>query len=142
MITFDLHCPLEHKFEGWFKDREDFLKQQKKKEICCPICGNNKIRQGLSAPSIIGKREALKKKKLPNKITAAEAQKALYQLSEYVKQNCEDVGKRFPEEARKIHYGEAKERGIYGEATKKEEKELKEEGIPLMRIPKPPKFEQ
>lgn len=144
MITFNLRCRNEHLFEGWFNSSEDFERQQQVGLIQCPICGATEIDKGLQTPSLLLKKTATpsKRKGKTVRVTRQEAEKALYKLSQYVQQHFEDVGTQFPDEARKIHYGEREKHGIYGQTTPEEEKELKEEGIPIMKIPAPPKFDQ
>ncbi len=144
MITFNLRCENDHTFEGWFSSSKDFEKQLKNSMIACPVCGSTNVEKGLSAPSIIKGKGSKNRDSSPKdtKDPAVEMKKALYKLAEYVYTNCENVGERFPEEARKIYYGESEKRGIYGKATPEEERELREEGIEVMKIPALPKFDQ
>ena len=139
MITFDLRCTNEHLFEGWFHSGEDFLKQQKAHLVQCPICATSTVEKALQAPAVLLKKTpsspaAADKPKRKRRPAAAEAEKALHKISQYVHQNFEDVGQEFPDEARKIHYGETEKRGIYGQTDAAEEKALREEGIPIMKI--------
>ena len=133
MILFDLECSKKHRFEGWFKSGDAFDKQAKAKTIECPACGSKKVRKALSAPALLkggtgSKAEAI----------ALKMREAVIELKKQVEANCDYVGDRFPEEARRIHYGEAKQdRPIYGEATSDEAKELRDEGIEIVAIPWP-----
>ena len=151
MIVYDLVCEKEHQFESWFKNSSayDFLRKGKK--ISCPICNSTKIRKAPMAPNIsssIKKGVHLKKidtensheiKNLPNSIemnsSVKKALDALSELQSTIEKNFENVGRKFPEEARKIHYGEVEKRGIYGEATADETEELIEEGVDIAVLP-------
>lgn len=129
MILFTLRCAGGHQFEGWFRDGDTFEAQQAAGEIACPQCGDGQIEKALMAPNI-GRSH---KKASP--ISPAQMRAALVELRRQVETNCDYVGERFAEEARKIHYGEVDPRGIYGEATAEQSDELKEEGISFGRIP-------
>ena len=129
MILFTLRCAAGHTFDGWFRDGDGFDAQQNAGEIACPECGDTRIEKALMAPAI-----ARSHKKGPP-ISPAQMRAALVELRRQVETNCDYVGERFAEEARKIHYGEVDPHGIYGEATAEESTELKEEGITFGRIP-------
>lgn len=135
MIVFDLKCSNDHGFETWFRDSAAFEAQRQAREIACPICGDLDVGKALMAPNIGAKsnREAAKQ----FAVEATQALQYFRRLKEHVEANCEDVGPRFSEEARKIHYGKAEARGIYGQATNKEVKELAEEGVPCAPLPWP-----
>ena len=131
MILFDLKCRNNHTFEAWFRDDATFKAQNRAGEITCPVCGERKIAKAPMAPHVArskGSEDQAWK-------SSAQAIAALRELRRHVEENCDFVGQRFPEEARKIHYGEVAERNIYGEATDEEADELTEEGIRLHRIP-------
>jgi hypothetical protein len=127
MILYELRCPSDHNFEGWFRSSTAFEEQQAAHEIACPVCGNTEIDRALMAPAV-----AKKSNSLPDQATALTLLRTLRRL---VEQSHENVGDRFAEEARKIHYGETEKRGIYGEATEAEAEELADEGIEVGRIP-------
>ena len=129
MILFTLRCESGHEFEGWFRDGDAFETQQAGSEIACPECGNTKIEKAVMAPNI-----ARSRPKGPP-VSPAQMRAALVELRRQVETNCDYVGERFAEEARKIHYGEADPHGIYGEATKEESHDLAEEGISFGQIP-------
>jgi len=129
MILFTLRCSSGHEFEGWFRDGDGFEAQQKAGEITCPECGDAQVEKAVMAPNISRSRP-----KGPP-VSPAQMRAALVELRRQVETNCDYVGPRFAEEARKIHYGEVDPRGIYGEATKEESHELSEEGISVGRIP-------
>ena len=143
MVIYNLVCRKKHSFEGWFPSFEDFQKQADKKLISCPSCGTTKVEKVPHACAVHVKKEpatppAKKPKQTPAAPpTAAEFKEMLIQVHHYVKQNFEDVGPRFAEEARQIHKGDAAERPIHGTATIKETKELAEDGVPFVALPKP-----
>lgn len=138
MIVFDLLCGNDHEFESWFQDSAAFEKLSKAGHVSCPVCGDTKISKSLMAPAVAGT-----KKKGDSKmaVSAKAAQQmgqymeAVKELREQVEKNCDYVGEKFPEEARKIHYGETEVRNIYGEATESEAEELHEEGVEFQRVP-------
>jgi len=129
MILFTLRCSTGHEFEAWFQDGDGFAAQQAAGEITCPDCGDAQVEKALMAPNIGRSRP-----KGPP-LSPAQMRAALVELRRQVETNCDYVGERFAEEARRIHYGEADPHGIYGEATKEESRELAEEGIAVGRIP-------
>ena len=129
MIRFTLRCPSGHEFEGWFRDGEAYEVQRRDGEITCPECGDSGIEKALMAPNI-----APSRRKGPP-ISPAQMRAALIELRRQVETNCDYVGERFAEEARKIHYGETDPHGIYGEASTEETRDLADEGISFGRIP-------
>jgi hypothetical protein len=134
MILFDLKCANEHQFEAWFKDSETFALQVEGKEIACPVCGDGDVAKALMAPRI-GKGKG--KEEISAKVAEHAQRYAAFakELRRHVEENCDYVGKEFPEEARKIHYGETEARGIYGEASAEDAAALDDEGIEVQRIP-------
>jgi hypothetical protein len=128
MIHFSLRCEAKHEFEGWFRDGATFEKQAKRGQVTCPTCGTGKIEKAPMAPRLA------RSSKTPD-ISPTEIRKALVELRHHVEKNCDYVGPRFAEEARRIHYGETAAKGIYGESTADEAKSLAEEGIEFARIP-------
>ena len=129
MILFSLRCAAGHEFEGWFQDGDGFAAQQKVGEIACPECGDAQVEKAVMAPRIGRSRG-----KTPA-ISPAQMRAALVELRRQVETNCDYVGERFAEEARRIHYREVDPHGIYGEATSEESRELAEEGISFGQIP-------
>jgi hypothetical protein len=129
MIRFALRCAAGHEFEGWFRNGDGFEDQQKAGEIACPHCGDTGVEKALMAPAIGRSRDG----RPP--ISPAQLRTALVELRRQVETNCDYVGERFAEEARRIHYGEVDAHGIYGEATNEESRELVDEGIQVGRIP-------
>jgi len=129
MILFTLRCASGHEFEAWFRDGEGFETQQNAGEITCPHCGDSQVEKAVMAPNIGRSRD-----KAPP-ISPAQMRAALVELRRQVETNCDYVGERFAEEARRIHYGEADPHAIYGEASTEESRALADEGIEFGRIP-------
>jgi len=131
MIVFSLRCAADHEFDAWFRDGEAFETQSAAGEIACPDCGDTEVTKAPMAPRLARARDA---EKAPR---PAQIRKALVEFRRHVEANCENVGPRFAEEARRIHYGESERRGIYGEASSEDARGLAEEGIEFGRIPWP-----
>lgn len=136
MIKYSVKCRNDHQFDGWFKDSATFDKQAKAKQIECPSCGDTKVSKAPMAPRISKSSGSQEKVVTRANEVAQELAEAAGKIREHVEENCDYVGTEFAEEARKIYYGEADERGIYGEATIDEAKELDDEGIEVLPIPK------
>jgi len=142
MIVFDLHCQDGHRFEGWFGSAKDFASQKKRGLMSCPTCGDTDIERGLSAPRLnMGAQEP---KQLPQKTPEMEgkdpfamAQILYSRMLDEILTKSEDVGAKFPEEARRIYYNESPGRAIRGQATQEEHDALVDEGIPVARFPVP-----
>lgn len=134
MIRFTLSCDHDHEFEGWFRSNDDFEKQKKRGLIDCPECGSHRVEKSLMAPAVSTSR---KQEKVALAMNAEQRRlmSEMKALSEKMRENADYVGNKFAEEARKIHFGEAEERGIYGEASIDEAKSLAEDGVPFMPIP-------
>ena len=126
MIKYDLKCDRGHGFEAWFRNSVGFDEQKTAGEITCPECGSAAVEKAPMAPRLPGK---------TNSSRAAAVRRELLALREKVEQECDYVGHRFAEEARKIHYGESEARSIYGETSVENAKELAEEGVAFARIP-------
>ena len=136
MIRYALSCYKGHQFEGWFRSSDDFDAQRKARKIECPICGTARVQKELMAPSVSTSRSKEARKDAATKVpTAAERTKFYAAVRKHVEDNFENVGDRFPDEARAIHDGDAEERPIYGEATIDEAKELIEDGVPVAALP-------
>jgi hypothetical protein len=140
MIRYDLICDQGHEFDSWFRDSAAFDKQVKKRLIACPMCESTKISKQLMAPGIPAKSNT--KPDVPAKVFAgtldprqAMLMKMMRELRKHVETNADYVGDRFAEEARRIHYNEAEQRGIYGEATREDADALIEEGIDVHPLP-------
>ena len=140
MIVYDLICVKQHRFEGWFASAEDFARQRERTMIRCPICDDAAIERRPSAnvqvghaaaPAAVQKDEP--KEERAEVTMAGDADKL--RLLRRLIAEAENVGRAFPEEARKIHYEEAPKRGIRGQATQEEAAELREEGIDFLSLP-------
>ncbi|MCX7305195.1 MAG: DUF1178 family protein [Hyphomicrobiales bacterium] len=134
MIRFSLLCDHDHEFEAWFRNNDDFDRQEKRGLVECPACGSTKVTKALMAPAVSTGRKREKIALAMNDMQK-KAMAEMKALSEKIRENAENVGDRFAEEARKIHFGEADARGIYGEATLEEAKSLAEDGVGFMPIP-------
>jgi len=155
MIRYALNCDKGHDFESWFQDSAAFDKQAKRGLVTCPHCGSAKVEKAIMSPRLT----AAKKRRAPAEAPvsappAAAPEKAqektsvamispqehefrakLKELREHLTKNADNVGAKFPDEARKMHYGEIEHRSIYGEASPKDAKELAEEGIEFHPLP-------
>jgi hypothetical protein len=135
MIKYDLRCAETHTFEVWFSDSNACDKQLSAGEVACPFCGNIEVTKALMAPSISKSDDSDERQK--RAMVMAQQIYLMREFREHVEKNGDNVGASFPEEARRIHYGEAEQRNIYGEADLSEAKELIEEGVDVMPIPGP-----
>ena len=130
MIVYSLKCENSHEFEAWFQSGAAYDDQAATGKLVCPMCNSHKIEKAIMAPAVSGTKKTT---------LAADELKKMRQfmtgMRKYVKENADYVGTKFPEEARKIHYGETEERHIYGEATLEEAKELIEEGVEVAPLP-------
>ena len=134
MILFDLRCTKGHVFEAWFRNSASYDSQAKAGAVACPACGSRKVEKAPMAPRI-GKGSEVARQQMATEL--AETKRQLQELRAKVESNCDYVGGKFAEEARRIHHGEVAHRDIYGEATDDEAKELTDEGIEFARIPWP-----
>jgi hypothetical protein len=140
MILYQLRCGQNHEFEAWFKGSAGFEAQNRKGAVECPLCGSTKIAKAPMAPNVVGSRGETEPKGDDTRAHADRVVDAFGKMRREVETNCDYVGEQFPEEARRIHYGEAKKvRGIYGEATLDEARRLDEEGIEVFPLPKRPR---
>ena len=157
MIRYALSCDQGHVFESWFASSAAYDKQAKRALVTCPVCGSAKVEKAMMAPHLARTDVTGPPPALPNPapaplpqtpppvpektpvamVSAAERElrQKLKELRDHVTKNASYVGPRFPEEARKIHYGEAEQRSIYGEASAEEAKALHEEGIEFHPLP-------
>jgi hypothetical protein len=160
MIRYALACDKGHTFESWFQSSAAYDKQIKAALITCPVCNSSKVEKTIMAPGVVGakkrgdarlpqppssSRPSPETASPPSPETASpvamvspqerEFRKKLKELRDHLTKNADYVGQRFPEEARKMHYGEIEHRSIYGEATPEQAKELHEEGIEFHPLP-------
>ena len=148
MIRYSLRCERGHDFESWFQSSSAYDSQHKRGLVACPICESTKVDKAIMAPRIARKG---KSKSAPEPVAAPAEDTAstplvmapqerellakLRELRDHVLKNADDVGKKFPEEARKMHYGDIEQRAIYGEATVEEARSLVDEGIEVAALP-------
>jgi hypothetical protein len=155
MIKYALVCERKHNFEIWFSDSADYDKQRKRGLVTCPACDSKKVEKAIMAPAL---GRGTKKRSAPAAIEAPipapetavapapeqvamispqeqEFRAKLKELRDHLTKNADNVGTKFPEEARKMHYGEIEHRSIYGEASPEEAKDLHDEGIEFHPLP-------
>ncbi len=144
MIVFDIQCSNNHVFEGWFADSASYEKQAKQGTVECPVCGSNKVKKAPMAPNISTGATASSAEESGNasEELSAKEQTSRYmtmltKMREHVEANCDYVGDKFAEEARRIHYGETDKHNIYGEASSEESEALRDEGIEFGALPWP-----
>ncbi len=156
MIRYALACAKGHTFESWFQNSAAYDKQAKRGLVECPTCGSSKVEKALMAPKLAGTKKraspalSASTPVTPDAVPATveapapvamispqerEFRTKLKELRDHLTKNADNVGQKFPEEARKMHYGESEHRSIYGEASPREAKELYEEGIEFHPLP-------
>tara|TARA_B100000686_G_scaffold316949_1_gene365277 strand:- start:1594 stop:2043 length:450 start_codon:yes stop_codon:yes gene_type:complete len=144
MIVFDIQCSNNHVFEGWFADSASYEKQAKKGAVECPVCSSNKVKKAPMAPNISmgatassAEDSGTASEELSPKEQTSRYMTMLTKMRQHVEANCDYVGDKFAEEARRIHYGETDKHNIYGEASSEESEALRDEGIEFGAIPWP-----
>jgi hypothetical protein len=157
MIRYALVCDQRHEFESWFKNSAAFDKQVAQKLVTCPHCGSTKVEKAIMAPRLSRSKRAIETPPAPPPAAEAaptppaaegtkapvamispqeqELRKKLKELRDHLTKNADYVGPKFPEEARKMHYGEIERRSIYGEASPEDAEQLHEEGIEFHALP-------
>lgn len=144
MIRYALVCSQKHEFDAWFNDSAGFDRLSEAGEVVCPVCSDTSVRKALMAPAIGGKAPADGgKAKEGDQATekeagtelVSEADRKMLAIRREIERTHEYVGNRFAEEARKIHFGEVEHRGIYGDATKEQARELVDEGVRFTPLP-------
>ena len=148
MIRYHLRCERDHAFESWFQSSTAYESQEKRRLVNCPVCGSAKVERAIMAPQIVSK----KGRDVPVQAPAApetaaptstplmmaqerELRAKLKELRDHIVKNADNVGERFPNEARKMHYGDIEHRPIYGEASPEEARSLIEEGVEVSPLP-------
>jgi hypothetical protein len=153
MIHYHLRCERDHAFESWFQSSSAYETQERRKLVSCPICGSTKVERAIMAPQIVSKRKRGHEISAPAPAPAPAAEAAapastplmmaqerelrtkLKELRDHIVKNADNVGERFPNEARKMHYGDIEHRPIYGEASPDEARSLIDEGIEVSPLP-------
>jgi hypothetical protein len=156
MIRYALRCERDHSFESWFQDSAAYDLQVKRKLVSCPVCDSVKVEKAIMAPRIVGKKGRERAEPAPPAVSAPaaaapeapaagatplvmaqerELRAKLKELRDHIVKNADNVGEKFPNEARKMHYGEIEHRPIYGEASPEEAKSLIDEGVEVSPLP-------
>jgi hypothetical protein len=153
MIHYNLRCERGHAFESWFQSSAAYESQEKRKLVNCPVCGSAKVERAIMAPRIVGKKGRDKAEPAPAAAAPADAatpastptpllmaqerelRAKLKELRDHIVKNADNVGERFPNEARKMHYGDIEHRPIYGEASPDEARALIDEGVEVSPLP-------
>ena len=152
MIRYSLRCERGHAFESWFQGSAAYESQEKRKLVSCPACGSVKVERAIMAPQIVSKKgreiaaPAPAESAAPAEVATTEStpllmaqerelRAKLKELRDHITKNADNVGERFPNEARKMHYGDIEHRPIYGEASPDEARALIEEGVEVSPLP-------
>ncbi|WP_076863999.1 DUF1178 family protein [Bradyrhizobium mercantei] len=150
MIRYTLRCERGHQFESWFQSSAAYETQERRHLIDCPACGSDKVERAIMAPRVIGKKgrepaqqpaPAAPVEPTANESTSLmmaqerELRSKLKELRDHIVKNADNVGERFPNEARKMHYGDIEHRPIYGEASPEEARALIDEGVEVSPLP-------
>jgi hypothetical protein len=158
MIHYNLRCKKGHAFESWFQSSSAYEQQERRKLVSCPVCGSTDVERAIMAPQIVSKkgRDSAPSNSLPEPAGVPapaaepispsastpllmaqerELRAKLKELRDHIVKNADNVGERFPNEARKMHYGDIEHRPIYGEASPDEARALIDEGVEVMPIP-------
>jgi hypothetical protein len=148
MIRYHLRCDRGHAFESWFQSSSAYESQEKRKLVSCPGCGSVKVERAIMAPQIVSKKKdrAEPAPAPATEVTAPastplmmaqerELRAKLKELRDHIVKNADNVGERFPNEARKMHYGDIEHRPIYGEASPEEARSLIDEGVEVSPLP-------
>ena len=152
MIHYNLRCERGHAFESWFQSSSAYESQEKRKLVNCPVCGSAKVERAIMAPQIVSKKgrdaalpaPAAAPPAAENASPAAtpllmarerELRAKLRELRDHIVKSADNVGERFPNEARKMHYGDIEHRPIYGEASPEEARALIDEGVEVSPLP-------
>jgi hypothetical protein len=138
MKVFNLRCGQQHAYEGWFASEEDFISQQERGMLACPLCGDSEsVRMPNATRLKVSRHAAPAEQPTRSGTTEMTMQSQWLRAMRQVLNSTEDVGERFPEEARRIHYGEVEERGIRGKASREDADALRDEGIEIVALPVP-----
>ena len=152
MIRYNLRCERGHAFESWFQSSSAYESQEKRKLVSCPACGSAKVERAIMAPQIVSKKGRDAAAPAPPAPAAStdvaapastplmmaqerDLRAKLKELRDHIVKNADNVGERFPNEARKMHYGDIEHRPIYGEASPEEARSLIDEGVEVSPLP-------
>jgi hypothetical protein len=135
MILYTLRCENDHEFEAWFASSAAYDRAAKAGQNACPVCGSGEVGKAIMAPAVSGTRKRDTVSLAAPDLRNQAMRDALKEFRRKVTENADYVGDKFAEEARKIHFNESEPRGIYGEATAEEARDLVEEGISFQPLP-------
>jgi hypothetical protein len=149
MIRYNLRCERGHAFESWFQSSTAYESQEKRKLVNCPACGSARVERAIMAPQIVSKKgrdATAPEPAATTEVTAPastplmmaqerELRAKIKELRDHIVKNADNVGERFPNEARKMHYGDIEHRPIYGEASPDEARSLIDEGVEVSPLP-------
>ena len=156
MIRYNLRCERGHAFESWFQSSSAYETQEKRKLVSCPSCGSAKVERAIMAPQIVSRKGRENPASIPAPASATpvagtevatagstpllmaqerELRAKIKELRDHIVKNADNVGERFPNEARKMHYGDIEHRPIYGEASPEEARSLIDEGVEVSPLP-------
>ena len=151
MIRYNLRCEKGHSFESWFQSSAAYESQEKRRLVSCPACGSVKVERAIMAPQIVSKKGRDAAVAAPTEASAVETtaqgstpllmaqelelRAKIRELRDHIVKNADNVGERFPNEARKMHYGDIEHRPIYGEASPEEARSLIDEGVEVSPLP-------
>jgi hypothetical protein len=151
MIRYSLQCERGHAFESWFQSSAAYESQEKRKLVNCPVCGSARVERAIMAPRIVSTKGGDRAEPAPSPAAATEVatpastpllmaqerelRAKIKELRDHIVKNADNVGERFPNEARKMHYGDIEHRPIYGEASPDEARALIDEGVEVSPLP-------
>ena len=151
MIRYSLQCERGHAFESWFQSSAAYESQEKRKLVNCPVCGSARVERAIMAPQIVSTKGGDRSEPAPAPAAATEVatpastplmmaqerelRAKIKELRDHIVKNADNVGERFPNEARKMHYGDIEHRPIYGEASPDEARALIDEGVEVSPLP-------
>jgi hypothetical protein len=151
MIRYNLQCDRGHAFESWFQNSSAYESQEKRQLVSCPACGSTKVERAIMAPQIVSKKGRDRAEPTPTPAPSAEVaapastplmmaqerelRAKLKELRDHIVKHADNVGEKFPNEARKMHYGDIEHRPIYGEASPEEARSLIDEGVEVSPLP-------
>lgn len=146
MIRYSLRCERDHSFESWFQSSSVYDSQVRRKLVTCPVCSSAKVEKAIMAPQIVSRKGREKTVPVPAEAPAAETtslmmaqerelRAKLKELRDHIVKSADNVGEQFPNEARKMHYGDIEHRPIYGEASPEEARALLDEGVEVSPLP-------
>jgi hypothetical protein len=151
MIRYNLRCERGHAFESWFQSSGAYESQEKRKLVNCPVCGSARVERAIMAPQIVSQKRRDRAEPVPAPVASTEVaaptstplmmaqerelRTKLKELRDHIVKNADNVGERFPNEARKMHYGDIEHRPIYGEASPEEARSLIDEGVEVSPLP-------